>query len=451
MPWVSLGNQARDIIPGAANNLWSGTNTGTLVWFEPSDNRYHLSPGGPTLDQALGEDDNARSLLKDYLGVNPEAQGSAVDNPPLYREGQFGPYNQVKDPFSPEMQSELNRIARIVMPTDDSWGSVIGGLVKDVGPFLGLSLGLGTLMGGGLGSLFGGPTFAGEGLPWTSGYDLAGGGSLGGATAGGNVSFFEDILGSDWAQGLADSFTPGNLGDFVPTDLGNFQYADFSNPSLFSNDLVNDYDFFNPTQRSLFQDAVDAKGLLPELQQQLNKNYFDMLSKAKDLATSTGNRGPLDKLAQALGLDPDGILGSGLNLLGSTGPALAAINYARNLGGPDTSLLESAYNRISPESLALPYDIQTGKGREALTSSLTSRGIMGSSFANQDLSSFDTLRELGRQNLLTQGVGQQADIASRILTAKELANKNKLDLYGRSLLALSGGLSPAKNSSFWGY
>ena len=73
---------------------------------------------------------------------------------------------------------------------------------------------------------------------------------------------------------------------------------------------------------------------------------------------------------------------------------------------------------------------------------------MGSSFANQDISSYDTLRGLGRSNLLTSGAGAQADVASKILAAQAAARKDKFDLYGRSLLALSGGLNPARSGGW---
>lgn len=175
------------------------------------------------------------------------------------------------------------------------------------------------------------------------------------------------------------------------------------------------------------------------------------------IESSGGLNAVVQKLMQQ-GMSPANALsaaqrmfGSGSDILGTLAgiaPSLAAINYAKNLGSPDTGRLESAYANVDPNAMALPYDIQTGKGRESLTSSLTDRGVMGSSFANQDLSSYDTLRGLGRSSLLTQGAGQQASIASQILKAQQEAQEDKLDLYGRSLLALSGGLNPARSAAY---
>jgi hypothetical protein len=124
---------------------------------------------------------------------------------------------------------------------------------------------------------------------------------------------------------------------------------------------------------------------------------------------------------------------------------LAAIAYARNQGPFDVSKLESAYSQVDPNALAFPYDIQTGQGRQDLTSSLTQRGVMGSSFGDQGLSSYDTMRGLGRQNLLTSGSQAQAGIANQILQAQIAEREQKNRLYGSALLALSGGLSPRVN------
>jgi len=132
-----------------------------------------------------------------------------------------------------------------------------------------------------------------------------------------------------------------------------------------------------------------------------------------------------------------GVFGGGLfDTALATAPILAAINYAKNQGPFDTSRLTSTYDQFQPSALAFEYDQNTSRGREALTSSLTNRGVMGSSFGNMDMTNFNTTRDLGRQSLLNQGFAARGDIAAKILDAqiKERALKN--DLYGRSLLAL---------------
>ena len=135
-------------------------------------------------------------------------------------------------------------------------------------------------------------------------------------------------------------------------------------------------------------------------------------------------------------------LGGGLGSAINTAPILAAINYARNQSPFDTSRLESLYSGFDPQASAFQYDTNTGLGREELTSGLARRGISGSSFGDQSLTNYNTFRDLGRQSLINQGVGQQAGIAGQILSSDVASRQMKNDLYGRALLALSGGLSP---------
>jgi hypothetical protein len=117
-------------------------------------------------------------------------------------------------------------------------------------------------------------------------------------------------------------------------------------------------------------------------------------------------------------------------------PILAAIAYARNQGPFDTSRLTSTYDQFQPDALAFEYDQNTARGRDALTSSLTNRGVMGSSFGNMDITNFQTSRDLGRRSLVNQGLAARGGIANSIIDAeaKERALKNQL--YGTSLLAL---------------
>jgi hypothetical protein len=129
-------------------------------------------------------------------------------------------------------------------------------------------------------------------------------------------------------------------------------------------------------------------------------------------------------------------LGGDSNKLLALAPVLAAIAHASSQGPFDTSRLESLYSRFDPSALAHDYDINTGLGRNALTTSLTDRGVMGSSFGNMDLTNFDTTRSLGRNALVNQGVGVAGGLASSILDSQVKSRGLSNDLYGRSLLAL---------------
>lgn len=175
----------------------------------------------------------------------------------------------------------------------------------------------------------------------------------------------------------------------------------------------------------------------------------------------------------------------------ASAPILAAINYAQNQGSPDLSALTnagasiptnfstdisgltSAMSRFNPEALTGQYDMATGDGRAQLAANLARRGVSGSSFGNSDISNFDMTRDVGRNQIIQGGNMQQAQIANQIaqlqqadqarslqanalrsqnalagINAQTAAQKNKFDLYGRSLLALGSVFSPQKTSLF---
>jgi hypothetical protein len=138
------------------------------------------------------------------------------------------------------------------------------------------------------------------------------------------------------------------------------------------------------------------------------------------------------------------LLGSAL----SAAPVLAAINYARNQSPFDTSRLTSAYDRIDPNALTFQYDQNTGLGREALVIDLNRRGVTGSSFGDQSVTSYNTNRELGRNALLTTGATASADIAGKILNAQVQERQLKNQLYGSALNALGNIFSPRPRYGF---
>lgn len=187
-------------------------------------------------------------------------------------------------------------------------------------------------------------------------------------------------------------------------------------------------------------DAAARQFRFPSGTSWLDKLISSPLDALKSLA---GGESALSNVFGGNGSGSDIFGGSGFNPI-SLIPSLGAIAYARNQDPFDTSRLVRAYDSIDPNALALPYDLETAAGRTRLNDSLTNRQVAGSSFGNYDLASYDTLRGLGRQNLLTSGATSQAGIASQILNAEIAQQKNKNDLYGRALLALSGGLSPSR-------
>jgi hypothetical protein len=124
------------------------------------------------------------------------------------------------------------------------------------------------------------------------------------------------------------------------------------------------------------------------------------------------------------------------NTAAALAPIIAAIAYAKNQGPFDTSRLTSTYDQFEPDALAYEFDQNTNAGRNALTSSLTNRGVMGSSFGNIDLTNFQTTRDLGRRSLVNQGLAVRGGLANNILEAQVKERQLKNQLYGTSLLAL---------------
>lgn len=259
---------------------------------------------------------------------------------------------------------------------------------------------------------FVGGASGGELAGGAAGGELAGGGVAGGgisgttaAGGGGSVGFFDDILSQYGEVGDAYDIAYGS-----PTDAaGNLTPG---SDWMIGTPAGSDYLGY-------------LKENLPNIPggSQLLKSLF---SQGDGGAFGKGGLFGGDFLSRSLAL----------------APSLAAINYAKNQDPFDISRLESAYDQVDPQSLTREYDINTGLGRRDLKSSLDRRGVMGSSFANQDLYNYNTSRDLGRSSLLTSGASTQANIASQILNAEVKERELKNNLYGRALLALSGGLMP---------
>lgn len=265
-------------------------------------------------------------------------------------------------------------------------------------------LAAGALGAGGAAGLEGAVAGAGAEFPGLIG---AGEGAFGGATAG---------AGSGLGGGMFEDF----FGDI----LGNVD--DFSDPNI---DFGNWFD----DQLTNFDDLGTGGGT--DWWKNL-KNLFggDSSGGGNFLGGLFGNGGLGDLFGSAISL----------------APSLAAIEYAKNTAPFDTTRLEglygsdifgsdnptgagrlrslynefdpsdstrrlrSLYNQYDPEALAYTYDVNTGTGRERLTSNLARRGLSGSSFGNADIQNFDTGRDLGRQQLINQGAGLRADIARGI-------------------------------------
>lgn len=329
-------------------------------------------------------------------------------------------------------------------------GSLVGGTAAD-------TLGAGTLPtwaggvaeGGGVtGSSLGASSLAGQGLTTTAGVGSTFAGGAGAAGAGGINAGGGGMW--DWLDNLINSGADNAGG--IPTG-GPDPYAGLNYSAQDIQSLM------NGTYSGAEQTAGQSAG-------QLGSNYgltqmggylqqlsdmgvpFDLLQRIgnlPNLPTTMGgsNSGPprgnanssgLSQLLQSLGL-PSGLSGV-IGGAAATAPILATMNYARNQTPADTGQLQGLFNQYSPDAQAGTYDLQSASGRNQLNSSLTNRGVSGSSFGNFDLASYDTLRGLGRSQLVNQGVSTQAGIAGQILAGNLQSQSIKNNLLGSGLNAL---------------
>ena len=133
-----------------------------------------------------------------------------------------------------------------------------------------------------------------------------------------------------------------------------------------------------------------------------------------------------------LGGDTNNLLGKTLGLA----PILGGLAYGYNMAEPDLGRLESLYDQYNPQASLGLYDYNTEMGRNQLYSNLGRRGISGSSFANNDITNYNTVRDMGRNSTLNQGIGTAAGIANQIAALEAVGNRNKTDLIGRGLYSI---------------
>lgn len=241
--------------------------------------------------------------------------------------------------------------------------------------------------------------------------------------------FFADVInwdeGSDWLTGGDTTFAdPGVWDESMATQAQALAAAGGYLNEDGSIGLPTEYQGSNP----LGTGAGNMEGLGSAAP---SENWLQYLRRA---ITSPAGQSLLKGGASAAagGLASRSPLEMGL----MTAPALAAIGYARNMTGPDTSRLESVYGQMDPAAALGAYDLQTNDRRSQLETNLARRGVMGSSFANDDLTTFNTTRDVGRRNLLQSGLESQAKVATDLAKLQDLGTQRKVDLYGRALNSL---------------
>jgi hypothetical protein len=173
--------------------------------------------------------------------------------------------------------------------------------------------------------------------------------------------------------------------------------------------------------------------------------------KVLGLGSGSGLLSDIGDIAKAaLGKDP-------LSKLLSLGGAYEALKYAQGLPPVDTSRLESIYNDATNNEMPYVNSLvdkvigPTSQGYGNLVQGLGRRGVLGSSFANQQINNYDTdtARALGdvASSGLQSSLGLRENIASMINNLNLTNRQLKTDLVGRALGAAGMGLrSPAATS-----
>jgi hypothetical protein len=389
--------------------------------------------------------------------------------------------------YQPEPAAETARIN-----AGNSGGGGIGGLVNN---FMGAGGGVFGLAGalGGVGALAGqagaGGFGLGAGLSSGLGIPAAAGNALAGAAtsliSGGNPinSLINSGIGAG-INGIGNSLSNVNFGgspatggnmSFLGLDTmgGNYGFDNFGGNYGGNFTGGNTNDFFNGFDYGGGGTPGFANGNYGGVPLSQNGNYgtnqmgttaggfgglFGGLSKLLG-GGSAGSKGGLAGLGGALGGlfgGSSGATGTGGSygdlfgtLAGAAIPALAT-NYLKNLNEPDTSQLQGLMTQFSPQAQAAPYDLQTAAGRNSLTAGNDARGVTGSSFGNFDLAGYNTLRDIGRQNLINQGIAGQAGIANSILHAQQVAAQNKTNILTAGLGATGMALGGNKGGGLTG-
>ena len=151
------------------------------------------------------------------------------------------------------------------------------------------------------------------------------------------------------------------------------------------------------------------------------------------------------------GIPGMGNAGGGPSLAGMA-PGLAALAYARNQPGLDTSRLTNTYDAAAAnaplytQAAIDPLKQSQAAGYGDILQSQGARGIRGSSFGDQDIASY--LNTTGRgisdagANAAQSALTTQGNIAGNLALLQNQAQQQKNQLYGRAFDVLGRGLQP---------
>lgn len=255
-----------------------------------------------------------------------------------------------------------------------------------------------------------------------------------GSSGGGGMWDFADqgYFGDDYGYDYFGAEEYGGSQPFVDGETGAFDQYGWDSPT---GDGGSALDYSSPMTMQTLQNALRSSLMLRSL--------------LGGGGGGTMGRGMLDSIMG----DP---FGSAFNMT----PFLLALyeaNKQKNDVVDITNQLQDLKDEVSTanvQSMVLnPYDRDTARGREGLLSSLGQRNVLGSSFGNQDILSYDTTRSMGRGDLATKAmlgkVGTQGALLDQILQGTNKMHTNKNLLLGAGLNA-SGRLFQQRNDDPFG-
>lgn len=265
-----------------------------------------------------------------------------------------------------------------------------------------------------------------------------GSGSGSGAGNGGGGGMFEDFVD---AGGFSNTSQFDGFNPYSPEYMGSDPYGinsisgvpDYSN-IYFNNPVTTDF-MGNPLSGYTYNLGNSGSGMVPDI----TGSSFSLPSNLSSLSKLLGS-------VNSKWVNPDGSINLG-GLAGSAAsmlPTALTTAYAmnQNPGQGPMNWQSAALSQFNPSAMAGLYDIQTGIGREGLTSNLASRGVTGSSFGNDALTNYSTTRDVGRNALINQGFMAGNTIANNLAQQQIQAQQIKNNLLGAGLYSAGIAANP---------
>jgi len=385
----------------------SGTPMGGWSVFGEGNNQYGAyadsQQNGGFIGQ-LGPD----SVSGDAFFSAPQGQrfvgNMASEDPELWKilkpyANAYGSYDEKYGYTIPEEYYKAGTSALNRWTTKGDWKGPASIFAMMAGAVGGELFGLGSSLGD-VGSAF--PSAAGDGF-YNFADSFGGGFGSGFGGGGGNMSFFDDIL-----------------GEVFPSEVDTSSWGEL---------LGNGYEGLNygPGWDSGLYSGIDSSSFVPGYEELMNQGGwlqklsdagvpFNVLQSIGSGNIPPGSQSLLKKLFGGSGSDSEKM--SGLSKLLNAGLIGGGLLYGRNTMPNDVSLLEKSYANLDPNALTYQYDLNTAQGRNQLNSGLASRGLTGSSFGNSDVTNYNTVRDLGRRSLLNSGEKDKAMVADALYKSK---------------------------------